>query len=152
PMKVVFSRPHGASRRRGATVVESAIVISVCLLFLFGIYEYGRLLMVKHLLENAAREGARRAVVHGNDLTTQAIQNSVRAFVAGQDANLQNFTIQVFLADANGNNIGTWTDASFAQNVAVQIDCDYKPILPSFLMMEATMHLWTRSMMRSEAN
>ena len=46
-------------RRNATTLVETAIVISVCLLFLFGIVEYGRFLMIQHLINNAAREGAR---------------------------------------------------------------------------------------------
>jgi hypothetical protein len=55
-----FRRP----RRRGATVVESAAVMSVFLLLLFGMFEYCRFLMVLHVTNNAAREGARYAVVN----------------------------------------------------------------------------------------
>ena len=43
------------SRRRGMTVVESALVLSVFLLLLFGIFEYRRFLLVLHVTNNAAR-------------------------------------------------------------------------------------------------
>ena len=141
-----------ARRRRGAAVVETAIVLILCMLLVFGIYEYGRLVMLKHLLDNAVREGARYAVVHTSDATTADIQNTVRSFLAGQDAQLQNVNIQVYMSDSNGNNTGQWTDATFGTYIAVQIDADYKPTLPTLLFMNATVHIDTRSMMYSEAN
>jgi Flp pilus assembly protein TadG len=133
-------------------VVESAVVLCVCFVLVFGVYEYGRLVMMKNLLDNAAREGARYAVVHTGDLTTTDIQNWVKGYLAGQDANLANLNTQVFLADASGNNIGTWTNAQFAQYIAVQIDADYNLMTPTFLMMRTTVHLRCVSAMYSEAN
>ncbi|MBN9122466.1 MAG: pilus assembly protein [Planctomycetes bacterium] len=56
-----FRRPR---RRRGMTIVESALVLSVFLLLLFGMFEYCRFLLVLHVSNNAAREGARYAVVN----------------------------------------------------------------------------------------
>src|SRR5689334_17002312 len=56
-----FRRSH---RRRGVTVVEGALVLSVFLLLLFGMFEYCRFLLVLHVTNNAAREGARYAVVN----------------------------------------------------------------------------------------
>jgi Flp pilus assembly protein TadG len=52
--------------RRGAAVVEFAIVAPVFLLFVFGIIEYGRMVMVQQVLTNATREGARIAVLEGS--------------------------------------------------------------------------------------
>ena len=53
-----------ANRRRGMTVVESTLVLSVFLMLLFGLFEYCRFLMVLHVTHNAARDGARYAVVN----------------------------------------------------------------------------------------
>lgn len=54
-----------ATRRRGgATVVEVALVMSVFLMFLFGLFEYCRFLLMQHVATNAARDGARYAVVN----------------------------------------------------------------------------------------
>lgn len=59
--------------RRGAAVVEFAIVAPVLLLLVLGMIEYGRLIMVQQVLTNATREGARKAVLDGSttaDVTT----------------------------------------------------------------------------------
>ena len=45
-------------------MVETAVVIGLFMLFLFSIFEYGRLVMLENLIINAAREGCRYAVVH----------------------------------------------------------------------------------------
>jgi Flp pilus assembly protein TadG len=52
--------------RRGMTIVESVLVMSVFLLMLFGIFEYCRFLLVLHVTNNAARDGARYAAVRVN--------------------------------------------------------------------------------------
>jgi Flp pilus assembly protein TadG len=132
--------------------VESAVVLSVCLVLVFGVYEFGRVVMMKNLLDNAAREGARYAVVHTGDLATTDIQNWVQGYLAGQATQLANLNIQVFLADANGNNIGTWNNAQFGQYIAVQIDADHGLMAPAFLMMQSSVHLRCVSAMLSEAN
>jgi hypothetical protein len=49
--------------RQGAAVVEFAVVVPVFFLLVFGMIEYGRLVMVQQILTNASREGARRAVL-----------------------------------------------------------------------------------------
>ena len=52
---------------RGTAVVEFALVLPLLLMFLFGIMEFGRIMMVNHTLNNAARAGARIAVLPGSD-------------------------------------------------------------------------------------
>jgi Flp pilus assembly protein TadG len=144
--------PRLNMRRRGAAVVETALVLAVFVLLLFGIYEYARLLFMKQLLDNAAREGARLAVVHTSDLTTTDIQSEVTTSMVNMQSHLQNVQINVFLADGNGNNIGKWTDARFGQYIAVQISGDYKPVLPSLLFMKSTIHLQGKAMMYAESD
>jgi hypothetical protein len=60
----MLARKITPARRRGATVVEVALLLSIFLMFLFGIFEYGRYLMTVHVIGNAAREGVRYASVH----------------------------------------------------------------------------------------
>lgn len=52
-----------AARRRGATVVEFAVVAPLFLLFIFALVEFGRYVMVEQALTNAAREGSRTAAL-----------------------------------------------------------------------------------------
>ena len=55
--------------RSGATVVETAAVLSVFVLFFFGVFEYCRYVMIENLLINAVRDGCRYALVHCQDVT-----------------------------------------------------------------------------------
>ncbi len=48
---------------KGQALVEMAIVLTLLLLLVFGVTEFGRLLYQKNNLTNAAREGARKAAV-----------------------------------------------------------------------------------------
>jgi Flp pilus assembly pilin Flp len=55
--------------RRGAAAVEFAVVAPVLFLMVFGMIEYGRAVMVQQVMTNAAREGARSAVLDGATAT-----------------------------------------------------------------------------------
>lgn len=54
---------------RGTTLVETAIVMGVLLMFTLGIFDFGRALYTYSFLANAARQGARWAIVRGADCT-----------------------------------------------------------------------------------
>jgi Flp pilus assembly protein TadG len=155
-----MTRPQQPSaRRRGATAVETAVVISVALLFIFGIVEYARLVYFFHVADNAAREGARYAVVHTGDGTTTAqVQAVVTAAMSGQQASLNSgtYAVNVYNADpTTGLAIANtaWTDAPFAGAVGVEVTGTYKFILPTFLKFSGpTLPVKVRSQMTSEAN
>ncbi len=49
--------------RQGAAAVEFAIVAPVFFLMVFGMIEFGRAIMVKQVMTNAARDGARLAIL-----------------------------------------------------------------------------------------
>ncbi len=56
-------------RRRGAAVVEFAVVAPVFFLLVFGLIEFGRMVMVQQVITNAAREGCRQAILDGATAT-----------------------------------------------------------------------------------
>ena len=64
--RLTLSPPRTAARRRGVAMVEFALVMPVFLMFLFGIFEYARYLMMHQLLHNAARDAARWGVVRSS--------------------------------------------------------------------------------------
>jgi Flp pilus assembly protein TadG len=66
--------------RPGAAAVEMAFVLPVFVLILLGMIEVGRGIMVSELLGNAAREGARQAIVEGS--TNTQVIDTARNFVA----------------------------------------------------------------------
>lgn len=53
--------------RRGATLPEFALLLTVFLMFLFGVFEYARYLLVLHTVTNASRDGARYAVISSSN-------------------------------------------------------------------------------------
>lgn len=59
-------------RERGAAAVEMAIVLPLLLLLLGGVIDFGWLFFQKIVMTNAAREGARGAVVKMTDADVQA--------------------------------------------------------------------------------
>lgn len=53
--------------RRGAAAVEFALVATVFFMFVFGIFEIGRLVMLQQIMGEACRQGARRAILENAD-------------------------------------------------------------------------------------
>jgi Flp pilus assembly protein TadG len=65
--------------RRATAAVEFAIVAPVFLLMVFGMIEYGRMVMVQQIITNASREGARTAVLDG--ATTSSVTAAVNSYL-----------------------------------------------------------------------
>ena len=66
---------------KGAALIEAAITVPVILLISVGIFEFGRAYQTWQVLTNAAREGARMAVITGTtdaDIKTR-VQNYMTA-------------------------------------------------------------------------
>jgi Flp pilus assembly protein TadG len=154
--KSVHRSPRG---RRGASVVEAALVLPLVLIFLLGILEYGRYVMTLQVLTNAAREGAHYALAHTEPVTIQGVTygnatsdvtNVVNNFSGGQKLTGQ--TIQVYASDSFGNNQGLWTDAGVGQSICVRISGTYRFLIPTLLRLPSSMTVTTQAVMRSEGN
>ncbi|HVC96514.1 MAG TPA: TadE family protein [Pirellulales bacterium] len=147
-----MSRTRHWRKRRGATLVETALVLPMFFLFLLGIFEYGQYEMVRQVVENAARAGARYAVVNSADASTSQVQQ----VVSQQLNNMPMFnspTIQVFKADpTSGANIGAWTAAKFGDCIGVQVHGTYQPVTAQLLKLPASLPFQTEAMMTCEAN
>jgi Flp pilus assembly protein TadG len=143
-------------RRRAATAVETAVVLSAALLFLFGIFEYCRFIFLIQVCENAAREGARYAIAHTGDGTTDTdIRNFVTAKMVGRQIELTGYTVDVMAANpTTGTQVpgSNWNDAKFGEVILVRVNGTYNPMLPSFLKGPTSIQIRTTSMMTSEAN
>ena len=70
PAGRISSRPlrsgHRDGRVRGQALVEFALVAPIFFLVMFSIIEFGRYVYTVQILNEAAREGARFAIVHGS--------------------------------------------------------------------------------------
>src|SRR5437660_11704767 len=67
------------SANRGAAAVEFALVAPVFFILVFGLIEYGRLVMVQQVLTNAAREGCRVAIL--TTATTTSVTSTVTNYL-----------------------------------------------------------------------
>ena len=63
---------------QGQALVEMALVLPILLILMLGILEFGRAWYTKQVITDAAREGARLAVVQNNDID----QDDVKAAIA----------------------------------------------------------------------
>lgn len=66
--------------RRATAAVEFAVVAPVFLLLVFGMIEYGRMVMVQQVITNASREGARAAVLDG--ATVASVTAAVNTYLS----------------------------------------------------------------------
>ena len=88
--------------RRGAVVVEMALTLPLFFMVVLGIVEFGRAMMVSQLLTNAAREGARVAILAGNDNTD--VTTAVKDFLqASANINPADVTVSIDVTPATGN-------------------------------------------------
>jgi Flp pilus assembly protein TadG len=105
-----------SNRRGGMVLVEMTLVLILFSMFVLGIFEYSRYLYVLHLANNAARDGARYAVVNVDkpasfDTTNYtdssgrvypSIQSYTTSVMAGSDKQLTSFQVAVYAVDAAG--------------------------------------------------
>lgn len=126
-------------RRRGAAVVEFAVVAPLFFLIVMGIIEFGRLAMVQQVITNAAREGARIAVLDGS--TAAQVKNRVENYLDG--GSVPGASIQVTPDPPSS--------AGYGEPVAVAVEVPFTSVswLPTpFLLGEKTMR--AESVMRRE--
>jgi Flp pilus assembly protein TadG len=144
-------RRYGAKcARRGAALVEAAIVMNTFLLFIFGIFEFGHFVMVKQIMDNAARDGARMASMGPLQYTTAQITAQVTSELSGQGPSSPN--IQVFQANpSTGANIGSWSNAGLGDTVAVQITGTYQPMLSIAAILPHSFTISSEAMVYSES-
>ncbi len=63
-LRMPLRASSAASRGRGQTLVEFALILPVLLLILLGIVDFGRVIYANNVIANAAREGGRTAIVN----------------------------------------------------------------------------------------
>lgn len=131
--------------RRGAALVEMAVVLPVFITVILGIIEFGRAMMVANLITNAAREGARMAVVDGS--SNAAVQSYISGFMQSA-ANVGAGDVTVIIKVNGGS-----ADVSTAQprdEISVKVSIPFTKVsylTPSYL---SSTTLQTTSYMRHE--
>lgn len=131
-------RIRGAERLKmdcGSSLIEFSLVAFMSVIVLLGVVEMGRMVLVYTTLANAARAGARYAIVHGGDRTgsgvngpsgpgsTTQVQTVVQNFASAGLLNTSNLTITV--SYPNGVN-------SAGSPVSVTVTYPYDPFIAYF--------------------
>ncbi|MCA9187412.1 MAG: pilus assembly protein [Pirellulaceae bacterium] len=62
---MISARANRRAKHRGAVTVEFALVIGLFFMFLIASIEFARFNIVRHVVDNAAYEAARKAIVPG---------------------------------------------------------------------------------------
>lgn len=109
-------------------MVEFALVAPLFILLVFGMIEYGRMVMVQQLLTNASREGARRAVLEG--VSDTSVSQSVNDYLAGTLINGATVTVTT--------NPPLASDFAGSKTVQVQIPFSQVSWLPSPMYLGST--------------
>ena len=109
--------PAIKSGRSGAHAVEFVLVSMVFFLLLIGIIEMSRVLMVCHLLNEAARRGARTGVIEGTSDTD--VKTAVDDYLTDSGVSGQNTTVLVNDAVANASTANSNDEVTVQVTVAV---------------------------------
>jgi Flp pilus assembly protein TadG len=127
------------ARRCGATLTEFAIVAPIFFVFVFGAFEFGRAIMVQQILTNAAREGARQAIIESANAAD--VEASVTSY-------LNSTTIAGVTVTVDPSSLQT---VGFGDNVTVTVSVPYDQVswLPVSSFMQGKT-LTGESMMRGE--
>jgi hypothetical protein len=144
---------------KGAAVVEFAVVLPLLIAMIAGIVEFGLLYFNKQILVTASREGARVGIVVGT--TDSEIRERVKKVCREEYENgiplvpgnflpmLETFgTTIVDLPDANITI--TRTGSEFPADLTVEVEYEYRFLLPAILGLGNTMTLRAGTVMKME--
>jgi len=126
---MIIRKPR-QGRRWGAATVETAVVMIPLVMLLFGVFEYGRLLMAWNLLNNSAREGCRFALANNTQYSTSAlfstaVTSQVTSRMGGQDTKaFTGFTVTV-TGTHNGSNVSDLTTLVPGDPITVTVTGNY---------------------------
>jgi hypothetical protein len=148
------------ARQRGTTLLESAVMISVLLLMMFGVVGFGTALYTYHFVSNTAREATRWASVRGTassgtglSCTGDGSPGGCPAGPSDVNAYVQNLSTGIGLDPAKVTTTTTWVAppnnlaACASQHnspgcvVKVQVQYSFQflfPLLPSGFTMQST--------------
>lgn len=121
------------SQRRGAAIVEMALMLPVFFMVMLGIVEFGRAFMVGQLITNSAREGARLAVT--GSASNAAITQNIKDFLAQSGKiNGSDVSVTITVSPYPGNPAPAGNDVSSCSSrdlISVKVDVPFSKV--SFL-------------------
>ena len=131
--------------RRGTAAVEFAIVAPLFFLLIFGMIEFGRMVMVQQIITNASREGARVAILDSVVENSPDVIGRVERYLEAAQIDPASATITVDLPDPSSAGHGE------PVTVTVVIPFDQVSWLPSPFFLSET-ELTATTVMRQEGS
>ena len=140
--KVPMKQVKRWKSRRGSILVETAFILPLLTFLLIGMMEFGRVLMIKQVLTNAAREGARVAAIDlDNSKALSSALDVTRDYVTRSGMNSSEVTVNPVFSQLNGTPaVQVSVDYNYTSDLARMI-----PAAPSVL------RLHSQVVMRREA-
>jgi len=120
--------------------VEFALVAPLFFLLVFGMIEFGRLVMVQQILTNASREGARMGVLDG--ASASDVTSAVNTYLS--NSTITGATVTIDPADPNSAGYGA------PITVSVTIPFDQVSWMPSPMFLQGRV-MQASAVMRREA-
>lgn len=115
--------------RRGAAVVEMAMVLPIFVMVVLGIVEFGRAMMVGQMVTNAAREATRLSIVDGS--SNSSVSTWVESFLndsLGVSASDVTVTITVDPAPGNDDPLDKIEDAQTRDLVTIKVEVPFDKV------------------------
>ena len=109
--------------KKGSALVEMALSIMLLMLLVFGIFEFGRAMYITNTLNNAARYGARLAVVSTKPLNVTSLITEIKNHSALNSTDLG--LIEVFIDPSSpppGSAVTVTVRLPFAPIVPLMVD------------------------------
>ncbi|OAI55040.1 hypothetical protein AYO47_02645 [Planctomyces sp. SCGC AG-212-M04] len=122
------ARTNVESPRRGAAVVEFAVISPLFLLLLAGVVEFGQTFRVQHSLSAAARRGCRAASMSGS---TNAQVNSLVRSLCAKTIGTSDSNIVVTIS-VNGSTSADLSSANASDEIQVAVSIPYSKAAVGF--------------------
>lgn len=113
--------------KSGQALVETALLLPVLLLMTLGILEFGRAYQTRQVVTDAARAGARRAVVLDPTITQDSIYAGIVADLHRHGIPTEAVTI---LFDTKSPPLGHWRETGTMQTVHVGVQYQFGFLRP----------------------
>ena len=136
-------------KQRGAAAVEFAVVAPVFILLIFGMIEYGRMVMVQQMLTNASREGARRAVLEG--ATETEVRDVVKTYLS--PAHVPVVDSDITFGIGTSATAAALNTANYGDPIHVSVGINFGQVswLPSPMYLSSGTRMTATSVMRKES-
>jgi Flp pilus assembly protein TadG len=138
-------------QQRGGTLVEAAFTITILIMFIMGIVEFGRAYNIYHIITDAAREGARFGVTPQQSTNTlpssTQVQSVVNQFLSSGGVTGATIAVTYPTQTINGVQL---------QYTSVTVNAPYIFVVPQLLFGAGSnltsVNMQTEASMRDETN